>query len=170
MTVENVVSLLQERVRYDKVHVENLTAKGAVFGYLERPLHKELASSYLDSLGIDHLYTHQTEAINADRDGMNVIVVSKTASGKTLCFNLPVVDHLLSNPDATALYLYPTKALAQDQFKTLTEIVLHMSQKIECGIYHGDTPKSDLAKKRNFSITMGTCRGLYWAIFNPEKA
>ena len=148
MSVENIISLLQKNVRHGEIHIENLPAKGTVFGHLEHPLHRELTSLYLDSLGIDHLYSHQAEAINTVKEGTNVIIVSKTASGKTLCFNLPVVDHLLSDPDATALYLYPTKALAQDQFKTLTEILLHTSKEIKCGIYDGDTPQSDRSRIR----------------------
>src|SRR5262245_9181813 len=65
--------------------------------------------------GISALYTHQSDAVAAALHGENVVVVTGTASGKTLCYNLPVLHTLLNNPEARALYLFPTKALAQDQ-------------------------------------------------------
>ena len=65
--------------------------------------------------GAERLYTHQAEAINAALAGQNVVVATSTASGKTLCFNVPVLEALARDPLARALYLYPTKALAQDQ-------------------------------------------------------
>ena len=65
--------------------------------------------------GAERLYTHQAEAINAALAGQNVVVATSTASGKTLCFNVPVLEALARDPLARALYIYPTKALAQDQ-------------------------------------------------------
>ena len=65
--------------------------------------------------GAERLYTHQAEAINAALAGRNVVVATSTASGKTLCFNVPVLEALARDPLARALYIYPTKALAQDQ-------------------------------------------------------
>src|SRR5436305_3608647 len=65
--------------------------------------------------GIDRLYSHQAESIRQTLAGRNVVVVTPTASGKTLCYNLPVLDAILKDPDARALYLFPTKALSQDQ-------------------------------------------------------
>jgi DEAD/DEAH box helicase domain-containing protein len=108
----------------------------------------------LNAHGIHSLYTHQSASLKAIKAGKNVIVVTGTASGKTLCYNLPVLDLLLNNPDATALYLFPTKALSQDQFSALkslstqiTALADGMGQPntpgpIKCAIYDGDTPIS----------------------------
>jgi DEAD/DEAH box helicase domain-containing protein len=102
--------------------------------------------------GIEQLYSHQVEALNA-YEGGNVIVTSGTASGKSLSFNLPVLDGLARDPKRRALYLYPTKALAQDQARKLSELglgALHHS------IYDGDTPRDDrpgIRKRANVVLT-----------------
>ena len=75
--------------------------------------------SALAQRGITELYTHQADAFRHTRDGKNVIVVTPTASGKTLCYNLPVLDTLVKDPSARAVYLFPTKALAEDQLHEL---------------------------------------------------
>src|SRR5262249_16383766 len=69
----------------------------------------------LESRGISQLYTHQAEAIDHALAGRNVVVITPTASGKTLCYNAPVLNAILQDPSSRALYLFPTKALAQDQ-------------------------------------------------------
>ncbi|HEX9117414.1 MAG TPA: DEAD/DEAH box helicase, partial [Anaerolineae bacterium] len=73
--------------------------------------------------GVEGLYSHQAEAIEAALAGEHVAVVTPAASGKTLCYNLPVLQRLLAQPNARALYLYPTKALAQDQLAALGELI-----------------------------------------------
>ncbi|WP_227874277.1 DEAD/DEAH box helicase [Tumebacillus algifaecis] len=90
--------------------------------------------------GIRRLYSHQAEAFSQVKAGQNIVVVTPTASGKTLCYNLPVLDHLLQDPEARALYLFPTKALSQDQMKELHEMVEHLEQEIKTFTYDGDTP------------------------------
>ncbi len=87
--------------------------------------------------GIDELYAHQAEAYAAAQGGGNVIVTTGTASGKTLAFNLPVLDALAADRHARALYLYPTKALAQDQARSLGELGVAA---VRAAIYDGDTP------------------------------
>jgi DEAD/DEAH box helicase domain-containing protein len=87
--------------------------------------------------GIGELYAHQAEAYAAARRGGNVIVTTGTASGKTLAFNLPVLDALAADRHARALYLYPTKALAQDQARSLGELGVAA---VRAAIYDGDTP------------------------------
>ena len=69
----------------------------------------------LEARGIPRLYTHQAEAFELSSKGKNVVVVTPTASGKTLCYNLPVFQRLIEDPGARAMYLFPTKALAEDQ-------------------------------------------------------
>ena len=74
----------------------------------------------LDSQGIEALYSHQAEAWNAVREGKNVVVATGTASGKTLAYNLPVLTAMIDDEKARAMYLFPTKALAQDQLNALS--------------------------------------------------
>ncbi len=91
--------------------------------------------------GIDQLYTHQAEAFEQIRAGNNVVVVTPTASGKTLCYNLPVLDRLLREPDARAMYLFPTKALAMDQLHEFQAAVDALGAGIRAFTYDGDTPQ-----------------------------
>jgi len=103
------------------------------------PFPESLSAAVRDALlrrGIAELYAHQAQAYAAARDG-NVIVTTGTASGKTLAFNLPVLDALAADRHARALYLYPTKALAQDQARALAELGV---PGVRAGIYDGDTP------------------------------
>lgn len=130
-------------------HVEEIPAQparyGEVHGGLAEPVQKTL-----NKQGIDELFTHQADAINAVRDGNNVTVVTGTASGKTLCYNIPVVEELHQNSLSTMLYMYPTKALAQDQLRALGQF----NESVEgfdfmCGTYDGDTPTRLRRKLRN---------------------
>jgi DEAD/DEAH box helicase domain-containing protein len=96
----------------------------------------------LRELGTSPLYLHQSEAVRSALEGENVVVVTGTASGKTLCYNLPVLNDLLSDSQARALYLFPTKALAQDQVAALGAIleVLQAREQVPVATYDGDTP------------------------------
>ncbi len=133
------------------VHVERLPARPAAFAEPEKPLPPELAAA-LAGAGITNLYQHQAEAVNAVRRGEDVVVVTGTASGKTMCYNLPVLERLMTAPEDRALYLFPTKALAQDQLKTL-----HWWQQAAPGLealcrpatYDGDTPRSSRRRIRS---------------------
>jgi DEAD/DEAH box helicase domain-containing protein len=95
----------------------------------------------LESRGIPRLYTHQAEAFEHCTDGKNVVVVTPTASGKTLCYNLPVFQRLLEDPGARAMYLFPTKALAEDQLHEFQAAVNAMGSDIRAFTYDGDTPQ-----------------------------
>mgnify|MGYP000915965773 CR=1 FL=1 len=92
--------------------------------------------------GIRRLYTHQRASWDLARAGRNFVVVTPTASGKTLCYNLPVVQALLEDPSARALYLFPTKALSQDQQAELNEVALGGDLPVKIATYDGDTPSS----------------------------
>ncbi|TFH02959.1 MAG: DEAD/DEAH box helicase, partial [Calditrichales bacterium] len=96
--------------------------------------------SVLKKRGIHDLYTHQAEAYRHVRAGENTVIVTPTASGKTLCYNLPIVTSLLENPEIRTLYLFPTKALAQDQVHELTDLIEALGEKILCHTFDGDTP------------------------------
>jgi len=104
------------------------------------PLPEELNPALRAALarqGLEQLYAHQAEAWTAAAEGGHLIVTTGTASGKTLAFNLPVLDALATEPRNRALYLYPTKALAQDQARALGELAV---PRVRAAIYDGDTP------------------------------
>jgi DEAD/DEAH box helicase domain-containing protein len=94
----------------------------------------------LRSRGVEALYTHQAQAVEAIRAGRNVCVVTPTASGKTLCYNLPVLDAVARDPTARALYLFPTKALAADQLVELRALAEAAELDLKTSTYDGDTP------------------------------
>jgi DEAD/DEAH box helicase domain-containing protein len=99
-------------------------------------------------IGVDRLYTHQRAAWDAAERGEHVLVSTGTASGKTLAFNLPVVDAIARDPKVRALYLYPTKALAQDQFRTLSGYAV---PQLRPAIYDGDTPTEQRRQIRTWA-------------------
>ena len=119
-------------------HGEDVPARGARYGVLDHSLDGRLERA-LGAGGIDALYTHQTDAINSLRSGKNVIVSTGTASGKSLCYNLPVLETLLKDRSASAMYIFPTKALAQDQRKALGRLV-PKAARLRYDIFDGDTP------------------------------
>ncbi len=119
------------------------------YGTLNAPLDETL-ESYLDQHRI-RLYSHQCEAVNRVRTGKNVIITTSTASGKTLAFNLPVFEGLEMDRYARALYLYPTKALSNDQLATLEQMAQFTGISARLAIYDGDTPQSKRAAVRENS-------------------
>ena len=121
-------------------HVRVIPAREAAYGEPARPLPPPL-ERYLDRKGI-RLYTHQAGALEAIRAGESVIITTPTASGKTLAFNLPIFEALHDRPKATALYLYPTKALANDQLKAIRDLEEGTGIAAAGAIYDGDTPSS----------------------------
>jgi DEAD/DEAH box helicase domain-containing protein len=117
-----------------------------------RPFPADLPADLAELLhrqGIQSLYSHQVEAWTAARAGQNVVLATGTASGKTLGYNLPVLAALLEKPDARALYLFPTKALTQDQLSVISNQLLVLrktlitdNRSLPTSIYDGDTPQS----------------------------
>lgn len=118
---------------------EEIKEKDAVYGPFPDSLRQELRGA-LRKKGINELYSHQSKAIELIDQGKNVVIVTPTASGKTLCYNLPIVNEILKNDDARALYLFPTKALSQDQVSELHELLSLMEHPIKTYTYDGDTP------------------------------
>lgn len=102
-------------------------------------LHPDLAAAVTQS-GITQLYTHQREAMDHAYAGRDVVLVTPTASGKSLAYNLPVLQTILTNPDARAFYLFPTKALAQDQYASLYDLIQKTHAQIATHTFDGDTP------------------------------
>jgi DEAD/DEAH box helicase domain-containing protein len=126
------------------VHMENLPPHEPRYGELPETLHPLLETG-LRRRGIERLYTHQAEAVEAIRLGRDVVVVTPTASGKSMCYNLPVLDSILNRTENTALYLFPTKSLGRDQLDVLLEFELP----IRAGVYDGDTPDGEKASLRD---------------------
>jgi DEAD/DEAH box helicase domain-containing protein len=124
-------------------HQEPIPRRQARCADLDKPLEAALAEN-LTRHGLLPLYTHQAEAINHVRNGENVMVATSSASGKTLCYNVPVVETLMTQRGSCALYLFPTKALAQDQLRTLWEL-FHpkLLSTGDFSTFDGDTPKAE---------------------------
>jgi DEAD/DEAH box helicase domain-containing protein len=124
--------------------VRRLPAVEAAYAPFPDGIDARLKAAF-ESRGVHQLYTHQAEAFAHVAAGRQVVVTTPTASGKTLCYNLPVLDRILKNPSARALYLFPTKALAQDQMAELHELAKSIGEVSGEGIgvhtYDGDTPQ-----------------------------
>ncbi|HKW06413.1 MAG TPA: DEAD/DEAH box helicase, partial [Candidatus Dormibacteraeota bacterium] len=116
-----------------------IPASAADFVALPADLRPELVDA-LRRRGIERLYSHQADAYDAVRRGRHLVVVTPTASGKTLCYNLPVLQRLLEDPQRRALYLFPTKALAQDQLAELGALKAGLPIDVRVDTYDGDTP------------------------------
>jgi DEAD/DEAH box helicase domain-containing protein len=138
--------LLQE-VRLNSEEVAHLTTEAEREARFA-PLPSGLDPRVREAIGVPRLYAHQRAAWDAAVRGENVMVTTGTASGKTLAFNLPVLDALAREPKTRALYLYPTKALAQDQFRTLSG---YRVPKLKPAIYDGDTPTEQRWQIRKWS-------------------
>src|SRR6058998_408925 len=119
--------------------VRHFEARPAVFAPFPSSLDPRLVES-LRSRGVQQLYSHQAQAFEIVSKGENLVVVTPTASGKTLCYNLPVLQALVQQPDSRVLYLFPTKALAQDQLAELTELAKTLPD-MRMFTYDGDTPQ-----------------------------
>lgn len=122
-------------------HVETMPSREAAWADLPEGLDPRLVSA-LEAKGYRSLYSHQAVAYKAAVAGRSLVVVTPTASGKTLCYNLPVVQTLLADDSARALYLFPTKALSQDQQSELNELALGGDLPLRIFTYDGDTPDS----------------------------
>ncbi|HYN87891.1 MAG TPA: DEAD/DEAH box helicase, partial [Ardenticatenaceae bacterium] len=159
MNVDRFLEYVQSQPWYvDQIaHSEWLSPRSATFGELERPLPDPFRGA-LERLGIERLYSHQAQAVNAARRGKDVVVATSTASGKTLCYNLPVLESILEDFRNRALYLFPTKALAQDQLRALGKLTVEGGTlgKVRFGTYDGDTPqgqRSDLRHNGHIILT-----------------
>ncbi len=138
--VEEIVKQLKIKPRFKEriEHVEVLKARKAEFGKIKKELPKNI-DNYLKKKNIK-LYKHQSIAIDILRAGENLIITTPTASGKTLAFDVPIFEKLYLDKYATALFLYPTKALSNDQLKVIKEIERLTEIKVNPDVYDGDTP------------------------------
>src|SRR5271167_3717007 len=140
-TVQEVLGTLAARHRKDEVltSVRHIPAREAEFRPVPAWVRSELSGAYRTK-GIKGLYSHQAATAELVQSGRNVVVVTPTASGKTLCYNLPVLNAVLENQDTRALYLFPTKALAQDQLAELHDLSQRLDNRFGVFTYDGDTP------------------------------
>ncbi|HEV3220305.1 MAG TPA: DEAD/DEAH box helicase [Candidatus Acidoferrales bacterium] len=139
--VHEIIELLASRDTSGDVitAVRQIPARDAQWAPAPAWMRAELSAAYA-AKGITQLYTHQAAAAEAVHGGRNVVIVTPTASGKTLCYNLPVLNAVLENADTRALYLFPTKALAQDQLAELHDLSRRLNDSFGVFTYDGDTP------------------------------
>ena len=142
MSEPNNIDMFKNDVRYrDNIaHVETIPAKKVSFKKVDNLNEKII--EYLDSRGVK-LYTHQAETYEAIKNDENVIITTPTASGKTLAFNLPIMETMIEDMEATALYIYPAKALSNDQLHVLENLERELEIDIKPRTYDGDTPRAD---------------------------
>jgi len=137
-------------------HIEYIPPRDANCADLDKPLASSLQNC-LNEQGLLPLYTHQAEAVNSARRGKNVIVSTSSASGKTLCYNIAVVEAILTEKGSHAIYLFPTKALAQDQLRGLRKLFYPALFKLEeFATFDGDTPQAerpDIKKRARIILT-----------------
>ncbi len=133
-------------------HLCTLPAREASFAELAHTLNPTV-QGIVDRLGIERLWSHQAEAVDLALDGHNVVVVSGTASGKTLCYTLPIAQRIYERPASRALLVYPTKALAQDQLRRLADF--GAGEAFIAATYDGDTPRNQRRKvKREAQVVL----------------
>ncbi|MBX7132518.1 MAG: DEAD/DEAH box helicase [Fimbriimonadaceae bacterium] len=145
-TLGELVALAEsELAPLAELHLHDLAAHPAKFLDPRVPLHPRLKQKLIER-GLVHLFRHQAQAVDAAFAGKDIAVVTGTSSGKTLCYNLPVLHSCLSEPRVTALYLYPTKALAHDQLLKLEATL--PGPDIRAGVYDGDTATATRALVR----------------------
>ncbi|MFN2465868.1 MAG: DEAD/DEAH box helicase [Candidatus Dormibacteria bacterium] len=138
--VDVLDNLLRDRSFSDGVVLDRLLP-GREAAYANMPASVPVRlRKVLERRGVPRLYRHQEEAYRSAEAGRHTVVVTPTASGKTLAYNLPVLSRLLEQPQSRALYLFPTKALAQDQLAALTELCEDLDAGIRTHTYDGDTP------------------------------
>jgi len=132
----------QDYYRDQIYHIESIPEHKAQFGDLEKPLRKRL-QRWLEINNIK-LWRHQVEAIDLIRNNKNTVIATSTASGKSLCYNLPVLQSILEEPKTTAIYIFPTKALARDQFTVLSQLFSETNIKQNrIGVYDGDVEPNE---------------------------
>jgi len=143
MTIEQLIEYLKNYEPFMKQVAAWYTIPAKLADYAPYPedIDERIRGVYVQR-GIEKLYSHQRSAYDAVQRKENIVVVTPTASGKTLCYNLPVLNFMAKHPDARALYLFPTKALSQDQLSELQDIMKLTGLSIKTYTFDGDTPQS----------------------------
>lgn len=149
-TVEETIQLLRQTpgISRNITHWRTIPPREAVYAPFPGMIHPKLREA-LQERGISGLYRHQADAFQAALEGHHVVAVTPTASGKTFCYNLPVLNRILQDDSSRALYLFPTKALAQDQVAELKSLVDSMEVDLKAHTYDGDTSPAARTAIRN---------------------
>lgn len=142
---ENLIKSLEELKKIGIINdsitaIKHIPARQGRYRAYPSDVHPALIKA-LQEKGFSRLYTHQNLSWQLIKEGKNIVIVTPTASGKTLCYNLPVLDSILKNPSARAIYMFPTKALSQDQRAELDETIKLLPEEIRIFTYDGDTPQ-----------------------------
>ena len=131
------------------IYRRTIPARKAIYSSFPESLNPKIVE-FLRERGIDQLYCHQAQMYELAREGKNVVITTSTASGKTLSFLLPVIQEILEHPTARAIFIYPTKALAADQYRALQPWLSFFGpEKISAGVYDGDTPVNERKRIRD---------------------
>ncbi len=143
MTLEQIIDFIKDSpdIYPNIAHWKSFPPQKARYADFPLTINSKLRES-LTKRGISRLYSHQAEAIETINRKENVVIVTPTASGKTLCYNLPVLNRIMENDSSRALYLFPTKALGQDQLTELYELIQKLEVDIKTYTFDGDTPQT----------------------------
>ena len=121
MSIHGLIESLEKNKRFSETIASHKYIHPLEPKYMRLDLNEKLRD-VLSGQGIRLFYSHQVEAVDLIRQGENVVVMTPTASGKSLIYNIPVIESIIENPEATALYIFPLKGLEQDQVKNLNEL------------------------------------------------
>lgn len=138
------------------IYNRTIPKREACYAAFPQKLKEELVQ-YLKNQGIERLYTHQAEMFEQAQEGKHIVITTSTASGKTLAFLLPVLQEILQNPLTRAVFIYPTKALASDQYRAMLPFLEYFGEnRVSAGVYDGDTTpqeRSRIRKSANIILT-----------------
>ena len=147
---------------------KHIPARSATYSDYPEELLPEI-QTYLQQSGIQKLYQHQADMFSQAIAGNNIVITTSTASGKTLSFLLPVLQRILKDPQSRAIFIYPTKALASDQYRALKPFLDYFGKdKIDAGVYDGDTPVNERSRIRNNSNIILTNPEMLNSAFLPH--
>ena len=173
MDANNFIEFLANLPDYRQqiVHTRYIPPQGALPGSLDRPLSPRL-KALLDLRGMSSLYSHQVEAIDAVFCGKHVMVATPSASGKTLCYQVATLEAVLNDRDSCSIYLFPTKALAQDQLRSLRELACpEILSERDIATFDGDTPQSERSRiKKHARVVMTNPDMLHFGILPNHKS
>lgn len=130
------------------IYKKIIPEKAPIYAEFPSNLHPDI-QSFLVKQNIQSLYIHQAETFCEAVNGKNIVITTPTASGKSLCFYLPVIQEILQNPVTRAIFVYPTKALAADQYRALKPWIEYFGEyRLSAGVYDGDTPPDERKRIR----------------------
>ncbi|MEI6101744.1 MAG: DEAD/DEAH box helicase, partial [Eubacteriales bacterium] len=153
------------------VHQRIVPVRDALYADFPDTLLPGISEFLTENAGIGRLYSHQADMFERVRRGEHTVITTSTASGKTLGFLLPILQEILINPSARAIFIYPTKALASDQFRNISPVLEYFGDKrIRAGIYDGDTPPSERSRIRSSANIILTNPEMLNATFLPHHS